>query len=65
MIPVFNYLSKNTPNDDITPGGCTYSYTYNNDHWNKADTYQSVVDYILPILREPVAKAFNLTADKR
>jgi len=34
QVPVYSYLSKNTVYDDITPGGCTYSYTFNNDHWN-------------------------------
>jgi hypothetical protein len=39
QVPVYSYLSKNTVYDDITPGGCTYSYTFNNDHWNKEATY--------------------------
>jgi hypothetical protein len=45
-VPVYSYLSKNTPDDDIQPGGCTYAFTYNSD-------------YIMPILREPVGKAFG------
>lgn len=64
-VPVFSYLSKNTVLDDITPGGCTYAYTYNNDHWNKNTTYEGVADYILPILREPVGKAFGLSPAQR
>jgi len=60
-IPVYSYLSKNTPEDDITPGGCPYTNSYNGDHWNKESTYESVADFILPILREPVGKAFGKT----
>jgi hypothetical protein len=50
--------------DDITPGGCTYSYTFNNDHWNKEATYTAYSETILSVLREPVGKAFGLTADQ-
>ena len=60
-VPVYSYLSKNTPLDYIQPGGCNYAFTYNNDHWNKAPTYEGISEYILPILREPVGKAFGLT----
>jgi hypothetical protein len=58
-IPVFSYLSKNTPEDDITPGGCTYANSYNNDHWNKKETYDTVSDYILPVVRDQVGRAFG------
>ena len=61
QVPVYNFLNKNTKLDDITPGGCTYAYTYNNDHWNKEQTYEGVSDFIMPVLREPVGKAFGLT----
>lgn len=60
-VPVYSYLSKNTPDDDIQPGGCTYAFTYNSDHWNKIATYSAVSDFIMPILREPVGKAFGYT----
>jgi hypothetical protein len=64
-VPVLSYLSKTSVSDDITPNGCTYASTYNNDHWNKAATYASVEDLILPILREPVGKAFSLSEEQR
>ena len=51
QVPVYSYLSKNTPQDDLTPGGCTYANTYNNDHWNKKETYDGVSDFILPVVR--------------
>jgi len=55
---VLSYLSKASVSDDITPNGCTYANTYNNDHWNKPATYSLVEDLILPILRNPVGRAF-------
>ena len=62
-MPVYSYLNKNTVLDDITPGGCNYTYTYNNDHWNKEGTYTTYASTILSILQEPVGRAFNLTPD--
>jgi len=59
-----SYLSKTSVSDDITPNGCTYASTYNNDHWNKASTYTSVDDLIIPVLRQPVGKAFGLTQEE-
>lgn len=59
-----SYLSKTSVSDDITPNGCTYASSYNNDHWNKASTYASIDDLIIPILREPVGKAFGLTLEE-
>ena len=47
QVPVYSYLSRNTVHDDITPGGCTYSYTFNNDHWNKEATYTAYSETIL------------------
>jgi hypothetical protein len=65
QVPVMSYLSKSTVSDDITPGGCTYANSFNNDHWNKEATYTSVADTILPVLREPVGLAFGLTPEQR
>lgn len=62
-MPVYSYLSRNTVYDDITPGGCNYSYTFNNDHWNKETTYSAYSETILSVLREPVGKALGLSED--
>lgn len=43
-VPVYSYLSKTTPDDDIQPGGCLYSYSFNNDHWNKKETYEGIAE---------------------
>ena len=61
QVPVYSYLSRNTVHDDITPGGCNYSYTFNNDHWNKEATYSAYSETILSVLREPVGKALGLS----
>lgn len=61
QVPVYSYLSRNTVYDDITPGGCNYSYTFNNDHWNKEATYTAYSETILSVLREPVGKALGLS----
>ena len=63
QVPVYSHLSKNTVYDDITPGGCNYSYTFNNDHWNKETTYTAYSETILSVLREPVGKALGLSED--
>jgi len=60
QVPVFSFLEKTTPLDDIQPGGCLYAYTFNSDHWNKEATYEEIADFILPVLREPVGKAFGV-----
>jgi hypothetical protein len=49
--------------DDITPGGCNYSYTFKNDHWNKETTYSAYSKTILSVLREPVGKALGQSED--
>ena len=49
--------------DDITPGGCNYTYTYNNDHWNNESTYTPFASTILSILQDPITRAFNLSGD--
>lgn len=63
QVPVYSYLSKNTPSDDIQPGGCNYAFTFNNDHWNKEQTYDGVSDFILPSLKLAVGRAFGLSQE--
>jgi hypothetical protein len=61
LIPVFNYLEEENNNLDFNV--CPYVdaiYNYNYGE-NDQETFGDVASFILPIVSEPMAKAYNLT----
>ena len=63
-IPVFTYLSK-TEADDINYFGCPYVNDIDSYYFPRNDTYSEASDYILPVVRDPIAVAYNISDDKK
>lgn len=63
-IPVYTYIKK-TVYDDINYYGCHYTDQFNSYHFPRNDTYANVSQYILPVVRDPMADAFNKSQEQR
>jgi hypothetical protein len=60
MIPVYNYLNQDI-NDDVNWQGCQYVADDRKGKYSNEFSFLSVSPYILEVMREPIARAFNLT----
>jgi hypothetical protein len=63
LIPVYNWLGEQSFYDDLVYGGCPYVGSYDAAHWNDNATFANVSAYLLPVLREPLCRAFGENPD--
>mmetsp|Transcript_10436 Transcript_10436/g.7791 ORF Transcript_10436/g.7791 Transcript_10436/m.7791 type:complete len:151 (-) Transcript_10436:434-886(-) len=60
LVPVFTYL-ENTLEDDIRQQGCKYAEVSNLMGWANSESFESVEEEYLEVLKKPVSKAFDLS----
>ena len=60
MLPVYNYINQDIY-DDVSWQSCDYVVEDRSTKYSNESSFLSVSPYILEVMREPIAKAFNLT----
>jgi hypothetical protein len=63
QIPIYLYSNPST-NDDLNYGGCPYVQDADTYLYNHNETFTDPAEYILPVIRLPVAAAFGISEEE-
>jgi hypothetical protein len=62
QIPIYTYSSATT-DDDLNYGGCQYLLDTDNYLYSHNETFAGPAEFILPVIRMPVAEAFGVSEE--